>query len=104
MNLNALLRRAVEMRPDEAAYLDSLGWALLRGHHLDEAGKILEQAVARDRDPVIVMHLGTLREAQHRQPEALALYREALRHKLTEETARVKEREQALSASAAPAK
>ena len=54
-----------------------------------EAEKSLEGAVARDRDPVVVMHLGTVRQAQGRGDEALALYREALRFGLDEDVARV---------------
>jgi len=42
-----LLRRAVEKRPNEAAYLDSLGWAHLKQGRVDEATRLLEQAVAR---------------------------------------------------------
>ena len=84
-----VLRRAVEMAPNEQAYLDSLGWALFRQGKTAEAEKHLEAAVARDRDPVVVMHLGTLRESQGRSQEALSLYREALRFGLDEEVARV---------------
>ena len=87
-----LIRRALELRPDEGSYLDSLGWAQFRLGRLDEAEEALLAAVGRERDPVIVMHLGALREAQGRIAEALELYREALRHGLAEEVERTRER------------
>ena len=93
-----LLRKAVADRPHEPAYLDSLGWALLRSGRLDEGAREIEKAVARDRDPVIVMHLATAREKQGRSAEALALYREALRFGLTEDLPRVESRVKDLAA------
>jgi len=80
-----LVRKALEIRPDEGSYLDSLGWGLLKLGKIEEAEQAIEAAVARDRDAVIVMHLGSLREAQGRLREALRLYREALHHGLNED-------------------
>jgi tetratricopeptide (TPR) repeat protein len=94
----ALIREALLLRPHEAAYLDSLGWALVKQDRLADAEAALEAAAFRDRDPVIVMHLGTLREEQGRSAEALALYREALRYGLSEEVPRVERRVQELAA------
>lgn len=73
-----LLRRAVEARPHEAAYLDSLGWAMHRLGKHDESVLHLEAALARDRDPVILAHLGHVRVAQNRPSEARSLFEEAL--------------------------
>jgi tetratricopeptide (TPR) repeat protein len=95
-----LLRRAVEKRPNEAAYLDSLGWARLKQGEVDDGMRLLEQAVARDRDPVVLMHLATARESAGRTAEALALYREALDAGLDEDVARVTQRVQELEARA----
>lgn len=97
-----LLRRAVAQRPHEPAYLDSLGWALLRSGRLDEGAREIESAVARERDPVIVMHLATAREQQGRKVEALELYREALRVGLAEDLPRVQSRVKDLAASLEP--
>lgn len=87
-----LVRRALELRPDEGSYLDSLGWAQFRLGRLAEAEEALTAALARDRDPVIVMHVGALREAQGRIAEALELYREALRFGLEEDAERTRQR------------
>ena len=93
-----LVRRALELRPDEGSYLDSLGWALFRLGRLSEAEEALAAALARDRDPVIVMHFGALREAQGRIAEALELYREALHFGLEEDAERTRQRVRDLEA------
>jgi tetratricopeptide (TPR) repeat protein len=93
-----LVRKALDIRPDEGSYLDSLGWALLKRGELDGAAEALEAAAARDRDPVIVMHLGTLRETQGRLREALELYHEALRFGLTEDVEQTRQRVRDLEA------
>jgi len=58
-----LIRRAVEMDPDNAAYLDSYGWVSFRlgeyGHALD----YLKRAVVLDSDPTIFDHLGDTYQA-----------------------------------------
>lgn len=53
-----MVRRAVEAEPDNAAYLDSLGWVLFRMGRLEEAVAELEKAAALQTDPVIFEHLG----------------------------------------------
>jgi tetratricopeptide (TPR) repeat protein len=62
MNLDEafrLLRRAVELRPQDGYIVDSLGWALYRLGRYEEATKELEKAVdLRPSDPVINDHLG----------------------------------------------
>lgn len=97
-----LVRKALDLRPDEGSYLDSLGWAFFRLGRLAEAEEALVAAASRERDPVIVMHLGRLREAQGRTAEALELYQQALRQGLTEDEELVLERVAELSGSADP--
>ena len=54
-----MVRRAVEGEPDNAAYRDSLGWALYRLGRYPEAVQELEKAAAGDDpDGVILDHLG----------------------------------------------
>ncbi len=54
-----MILQAVEAEPDNAAYLDSLGWVLFRLGRFDEAVVQLEKAAAIDEpDPVILDHLG----------------------------------------------
>ncbi len=62
MNLEegmAMIRRAVEQRPDDGYIVDSLGWANYRINNYDEAVKELERAVElKPEDPTINDHLG----------------------------------------------
>lgn len=62
MNLDEafkMLRRAVELRPQDGYIVDSLGWALYRLGRYDEAMKELEKAIdLKPADPVINDHLG----------------------------------------------
>lgn len=54
-----LLRRAVELRPDDGYIIDSLGWVHYRLGRYEEAVRELERAVdIRPGDPVINDHLG----------------------------------------------
>jgi len=55
----AMIRRAVEQRPDDGYIVDSLGWANYRTGNYDEAVKNLERAVElKPEDPTINDHLG----------------------------------------------
>jgi tetratricopeptide (TPR) repeat protein len=55
----ALIRRAVDQRPDDGYIVDSLGWAYYRIGNDDEATKHLERAVElKPMDPTINDHLG----------------------------------------------
>jgi tetratricopeptide (TPR) repeat protein len=56
-----MIRKALESQPENAAYLDSMGWVLYRLDRPAEARKYLEDAVARQeggQDGTIVDHLG----------------------------------------------
>lgn len=53
-----MVDKAVQAEPDNAAYRDSLGWALYRLGRYAEAVGELEKAAAREADPVIFDHLG----------------------------------------------
>ncbi len=62
MNLDEafkMLRRAVELRPQDGYIVDSLGWAYYKLGRYDEAMKDLERAIdLKPSDPVINDHLG----------------------------------------------
>ncbi len=54
-----MLRRAVDLRPDDGYIVDSMGWAYYRLGRYDDAVRYLERAVElRPHDPVINDHLG----------------------------------------------
>lgn len=54
-----LIKRALEIDPNNGAYLDSLGWAYFKLNRLEEAETYLKKALDRVRkDPTVHVHLG----------------------------------------------
>ena len=55
----SLIKKAVDLDPNNGAYLDSLGWAYFKLNRVDEAETYLKKALDRVRkDPTIHEHLG----------------------------------------------
>jgi tetratricopeptide (TPR) repeat protein len=74
-----LLHRALELRPETGAFLDSLGWLFFRRHDFGRAVSTLEHAAALDPDePVIAEHLGDAYLGLQRRRDAAGAYRRAL--------------------------
>jgi tetratricopeptide (TPR) repeat protein len=74
-----LVQHAVNLDPDNGAYIDSLGWAHFQLGQYDEARGYLEKAVDLvGEDAVVLEHLGDLYLALSRREDARALYRRAL--------------------------
>ena len=54
-----MIQKALELDPDNGAYLDSLGWVYLKKGDLDKAREYLQKAVdAEASDAVLREHLG----------------------------------------------
>jgi tetratricopeptide (TPR) repeat protein len=53
-----LIVRALELTPDDAAVIDSMGWVEFRQGRLAEARALLERAFDKAKDPEIAAHLG----------------------------------------------
>ncbi len=67
----AMVRKAVELKPNDGYIVDSLGWAHFRLGEYDEAVKQLERAVElKPADPIIADHLGDAYWRVGRQLEA----------------------------------
>jgi tetratricopeptide (TPR) repeat protein len=83
MNLDeaeAMIRRALESEPNNASYMDSLGWVEFRKGKFDQALSDLLRAaktVERD-DPVVFEHIGDTYLKLNRVPEALDAWQKAL--------------------------
>jgi tetratricopeptide (TPR) repeat protein len=83
MNLDeaeAMIRRALESEPNNASYMDSLGWVEFRKGKFDQALNDLLRAaktVERD-DPVVFEHIGDTYLKLNRVPEALDAWQKAL--------------------------
>lgn len=74
-----MIERAVEQRPNDGAFIDSLGWVQLRQGDTAGALKNLERAVElQPEDPVINAHLGDALDAVGRRREAEFQWRRAL--------------------------
>ncbi|MEO0545682.1 MAG: tetratricopeptide repeat protein [Pseudomonadota bacterium] len=84
MNINLqegldMIRKAVELRPNDGYMVDSLGWAFYRLNRIMEAVDKLEQAVdLRPGDPTINDHLGDAYWRANRRLEAVFQWRHAL--------------------------
>jgi tetratricopeptide (TPR) repeat protein len=75
-----LIRRALDLDPQNAAYLDSLGWALYQQGRYHEALAPLEQASqlsADAPDPVVEEHLGDVLEKLGRRNDAVKAWERA---------------------------
>jgi tetratricopeptide (TPR) repeat protein len=74
-----MIRRAIELDPDNGAYLDSMGWVLFRLGDLAAARTHLERAVAlTGEDPVVREHLGDVYRELKLPDLARAQYRLSL--------------------------
>jgi tetratricopeptide (TPR) repeat protein len=74
----ALITRAYELVPDDAAITDSMGWIAFKQGRLDEAESYLRQALSLDNNPEIAAHLGEVLWEKGRIDEARLVWDEAL--------------------------
>ena len=77
-----MIRKAVAAEPDNAAYLDSLGWVLYRLGKLEEALRYLERSVellGEEPDGVVLDHLGDVYQALGRRQDAVRMWKQALK-------------------------
>jgi tetratricopeptide (TPR) repeat protein len=74
-----MIEKALQLRPDDGAIIDSLGWVTLRQGDSQEAEKLLLRAVELEpEDPTINGHLGDAYWAAGRHLEATFQWRRAL--------------------------
>ncbi|MDQ6938976.1 MAG: tetratricopeptide repeat protein [Verrucomicrobiota bacterium] len=74
-----MIKKALELDPNNGAYLDSLGWLNFRKGKFEEALNNLQRAVTslnRD-DPVVFEHLGDVYAKLNRVPQALEYWQKA---------------------------
>ncbi len=75
-----LISKAVELEPQNGAFLDSLGWVFYRMNRLDEAESQLRRALERiSNDPTIHDHLGDVYMKQGRLKDAIQQWQNSLR-------------------------
>lgn len=74
-----LIRKALELKPDDGYILDSLGWFLFVQGQSQEALPYLEKASEKVKyDPIIADHLGDALVASGKKREAFEAYRRSL--------------------------
>lgn len=74
----ALISRAKELKPDDPAIIDSLGWAQFRLGNYQQAIELLEQALAAFPDHEVAAHLGEALWVTGQQQRAREVWGEAL--------------------------
>lgn len=74
-----LITRAMELKPDDPAITDSLGWAQFRLGNYEEAVRLLEQAHKDFPDHEVAAHLGEALWATGQQQRAREVWKEALK-------------------------
>ena len=70
-----LIRAALDLQPEEASILDSMGWVAYRQGRHEEALAYLEQAWIRDNNPEIAAHLGEVLWVLGREEDAKSAWR-----------------------------
>ena len=74
-----MVQRAIELDPDNGAYIDSLGWAYYQMGRYEEARVHLERAAELvGEDAVVLEHLGDAYAALGESEQAVEIYRRAL--------------------------
>ncbi|WP_053214572.1 tetratricopeptide repeat protein [Pseudomonas sp. Q12-87] len=75
----ALIEQAHQINPEDPAVLDSLGWVNFRLGNLDEAERLLRQALERFPDQEVAAHLGEVLWANGKQREARQIWSQFLK-------------------------
>jgi len=74
-----LVKKALELKPDDGYYLDSLGWVYFQKGDFKRAAEYLEKAVKIEpKEGVIVEHLGDVKKVQGDLNGAMSLYKQSL--------------------------
>lgn len=75
----ALIKKALELTPNDPFIIDSLAWAQFRSGNIEEALRLLSGAFKDRPDAEIAAHLGEVLWTANKQPEALLVFREGLK-------------------------
>lgn len=73
-----LIQRALELKPGDPFYLDSLGWVYYRLGDLDKAEKYLREALQVQPDVEFIAHLGEVLWEKGQQDEAMEVWQQGL--------------------------
>ncbi len=73
------IKRALAIRPDDAAILDSMGWVNYRLGNLEEAEKYLVRALNKLEDPEIASHLAEVQFERGKRDKAIETVQKGLK-------------------------
>ena len=74
-----MAKKAIELEPDNAAYLDTIGWIYYKMDNIDKALSFIRKYVELDNNNAIVLeHLGDVLIAKNQIQEAIIYYLKAL--------------------------
>lgn len=74
-----LVEKALQLAPEDAAIMDSVGWGYYRSGRLEESIAMLRRALAANPDPEIAAHLGEVLWAHGDKDEAHKVWQESLK-------------------------
>jgi tetratricopeptide (TPR) repeat protein len=74
-----LIKRALEIMPEDPAIIDSFGWVNYRLGNYDEAIRLLRRALSRYEDVEIAAHLGEVLWVSGKKEEARSVWQKALK-------------------------
>ena len=73
-----LIEKALRLKPEEPAFIDSMGWVLYRPNRYEEAIDYLEQAFERFQNDEVAAHLGEVLWQSGKTRRAKRVWKEAL--------------------------
>ncbi|HKI73157.1 MAG TPA: tetratricopeptide repeat protein [Pseudomonadales bacterium] len=76
-----LIQKALEIKPNEPAFIDSLGWVMYRLKHYDEAVTELKRALKMFPNDEVAAHLGEVLWVTGKKAEANKVWQEGLHRK-----------------------
>jgi tetratricopeptide (TPR) repeat protein len=74
----ALISKALSLRPDDSIIIDSLGWLYYRQGKIDKAEKQLKKAYEANNDPEIASHLIEVLSKKGNKEEAMVIFKEMI--------------------------
>ncbi len=85
-----LIKKALELSPENAAFIDSYGWVMYRQGKFDSAITYLGKAAEKESDPTIFDHLGDAYKAMGKMDDARTWWQKALELQPTNDSIREK--------------
>jgi tetratricopeptide (TPR) repeat protein len=74
-----LVEKALQLAPDDASIMDSVGWGYYRSGKLDDSVKMLQRAYSGNPDPEIAAHLGEVLWVRGDREAARKIWQDSLK-------------------------